>query len=247
MVAAGQRFSETVNCSNVQLKSKHINGEIFSSQPIPKRSRPRTRSSASKSHPSASAQSTPSVSIENLSRSKSKAHQCEKTELLHPYFSATGINRRQVAPRNTPIHEAENDRTEEEEKEEEDAIEDDVSELGFPRRTNLRSTTKFVLDRRKQKFVTTSRVPDSTSSEKHQSSSQVLAVSEKDLSDKLSLNTANSSNRADLKPWAEKYGPSGPEELTVHKKKVADVRDWIENFWQDGNQKVNGCGKPTPV
>ena len=32
----------------------------------------------------------------------------------------------------------------------------------------------------------------------------------------------------DMRPWAEKYGPSTFEELMVHKKKVLDVRQWLE-------------------
>jgi cell cycle checkpoint protein len=33
----------------------------------------------------------------------------------------------------------------------------------------------------------------------------------------------------DLRPWAEKFGPTNIEELAVHKRKVADVRGWLEN------------------
>ena len=242
LVDSGQCFSETVNCSSTQLRSKRINGDIFSSQPLPKRSRPRTRSSTSKSHPSTLVQSTSSEFIKNLPRGNSKGHKTKRTESLHPYLSAAAIKRRQAVSRNIDVKEAENDHIEEgEEVGEEDVIEDDVSELGFPRHTSLRSTTKFVLDRRKQHPVSTPKVLDPTSSERHQNSSQAFAIPKEGLSDKLSLNTVNSLNHEDSKPWAEKFGPTGLEELTVHKKKVADVRNWMEKFWQGGNQKVNGC------
>ncbi|KAG9238276.1 Rad17 cell cycle checkpoint protein-domain-containing protein [Amylocarpus encephaloides] len=33
----------------------------------------------------------------------------------------------------------------------------------------------------------------------------------------------------DRRPWAEKFGPKNLEELAVHKKKVADVRGWLED------------------
>lgn len=33
----------------------------------------------------------------------------------------------------------------------------------------------------------------------------------------------------DMRPWAERFGPSNLEELGVHKKKVTDVRTWLEN------------------
>ncbi|VBB73439.1 Putative cell cycle checkpoint protein RAD17 [Podospora comata] len=35
----------------------------------------------------------------------------------------------------------------------------------------------------------------------------------------------------DPRPWSEKYGPVNLEELAVHKKKVADVRRWLEDVY----------------
>ena len=234
----GQCLSETINRSNSQLNSKRTdnnnnNGEISTSQPKSKWARP-----------FASSQSTSlSGFTGNLRRNKSRPQKKVETEPLRPFFSVADIKRHQVISRNAHINEVEHDHIEEEK---EDIIEDDIPELGFPRHTSLRSTTKFVLDRRKKHVVSTPRVLDPTGSEKHQDSSQVFAVSEKGLFDKSSSNTANSLHHEDLKPWAEKYGPIGLEELTVHKKKVADVRSWMENFWQDGNLKVDGCGKLHP-
>ncbi|CAD6593372.1 MAG: Cell cycle checkpoint protein rad17 [Alectoria sarmentosa] len=48
---------------------------------------------------------------------------------------------------------------------------------------------------------------------------------------------AKSSN-IDLRPWAEKYGPNNLEELMVHKKKVSDVRNWLENVLWGQDRKV---------
>ncbi|PQE04151.1 hypothetical protein CJF31_00003263 [Rutstroemia sp. NJR-2017a BVV2] len=36
----------------------------------------------------------------------------------------------------------------------------------------------------------------------------------------------------DMRPWAEKFGPVNLEELGVHKKKVADVRLWLDNVME---------------
>ncbi|ESZ92772.1 hypothetical protein SBOR_6829 [Sclerotinia borealis F-4128] len=33
----------------------------------------------------------------------------------------------------------------------------------------------------------------------------------------------------DMRPWAERFGPNNLEELGVHKKKVTDVRTWLDN------------------
>ena len=42
----------------------------------------------------------------------------------------------------------------------------------------------------------------------------------------------------DMRPWAEKYGPNNLEELMVHKKKVSDVRTWLENALWGHDRKV---------
>ena len=43
----------------------------------------------------------------------------------------------------------------------------------------------------------------------------------------------------DERPWAEKYGPSNLEELAVHKKKVADVRGWIQSAFEERHRHVS--------
>lgn len=44
--------------------------------------------------------------------------------------------------------------------------------------------------------------------------------------------------RTDLRPWADRYAPTGLEELVVHKKKVADVRLWLEQAFLGRERKV---------
>jgi len=41
------------------------------------------------------------------------------------------------------------------------------------------------------------------------------------------------------KPWAETFGPTSLKELAVHKKKVADVRSWLNNVMDGKDRKVN--------
>lgn len=41
--------------------------------------------------------------------------------------------------------------------------------------------------------------------------------------------TATSICDNDLRPWSERFGPTNLDELAVHKKKVADVRQWLED------------------
>ena len=46
------------------------------------------------------------------------------------------------------------------------------------------------------------------------------------------------SSAIDMRPWAEKYGPNTLEELMVHKKKVSDVRQWLEDALRGRGYKV---------
>ncbi len=214
--------------------------KCISSQPVPKRSRPKTRSSTLKSRSSTSAQLTQPASLEQSSRT-SKACKSEKSQSLHTYFHAADFIRHTVVPCKSSINEAEVSQREEEE-EEEDVIEDDVSERGFPRPSSLRNTTRFVLDRRKQPIVSSPRDLEPPHSAKHKNSSQIYTIPQKALSEHSSQQTPSiaKNDHDDPRPWADKYGPASLEELMVHKQKVADVRNWMEKFWQDGNQRV--CG-----
>jgi cell cycle checkpoint protein len=52
------------------------------------------------------------------------------------------------------------------------------------------------------------------------------SMSQKFLKPKL---PADAKNGDDMRPWAERFGPVNLDELAVHKKKVADVRAWLED------------------
>lgn len=46
--------------------------------------------------------------------------------------------------------------------------------------------------------------------------------------------------REDKRPWAQRFPPLNLEELAVHKRKVADVRSWLENVFSGRDRRV--CG-----
>ncbi|KAI9778517.1 MAG: Cell cycle checkpoint protein rad17 [Geoglossum umbratile] len=59
---------------------------------------------------------------------------------------------------------------------------------------------------------------------------------------------------SDLRPWSEKYAPMNLDELAVHKKKVADVRAWLESVFGGRDRKrllilkgPSGTGKTTTM
>ncbi|KAL8791046.1 MAG: hypothetical protein Q9213_000253 [Squamulea squamosa] len=60
--------------------------------------------------------------------------------------------------------------------------------------------------------------------------------------------------RDDTRPWSDRYGPMSLEELAVHKKKVADVRDWLQSVFEGRSKKkvlilkgASGVGKTATV
>lgn len=65
---------------------------------------------------------------------------------------------------------------------------------------------------------------------------------------------SNTQKEEDMRPWAERFAPVNLEELAVHKKKVADVRGWLESV-MDGQVRQRllvlkgaaGTGKTTTV
>lgn len=51
----------------------------------------------------------------------------------------------------------------------------------------------------------------------------------------------------DSRPWAERFGPDNLEELMVHKKKVSDVRNWLDNVLRGRERKVRPSHTPARV
>lgn len=51
---------------------------------------------------------------------------------------------------------------------------------------------------------------------------------------------APGSRKNDMRPWADRYGPASTEELAVHKRKVADVRSWLDAVCHGRSKKVGG-------
>lgn len=57
----------------------------------------------------------------------------------------------------------------------------------------------------------------------------------------------------DKRPWTEQFGPRDLSELVVHKKKVADVHDWLEQAYSHRRQRIlvlkgaAGTGKTTTI
>ncbi|KAL1901840.1 RFC checkpoint protein Rad17 [Sporothrix stenoceras] len=66
--------------------------------------------------------------------------------------------------------------------------------------------------------------------------------------------TNSTTNDDDLRPWSERFAPTNLDELAVHKKKVADVRKWLEDVMHGRLRQrllvlkgAAGTGKTTTV
>ncbi len=120
--------------------------------------------------------------------------------------------------------------------EEEDFIEDDSFDEELANLVASQTSTRSVLDRRKREFAPIQSVSTSKYLEAVPSGSQKFIIPGKIL---VRQDLKESSSHADLRPWAERYGPQTLEEIMVHKKKVADVQAWLKNCMQGQNKKVH--------
>jgi cell cycle checkpoint protein len=50
---------------------------------------------------------------------------------------------------------------------------------------------------------------------------------------------APASLEVDGRPWAQRYGPSNLDEIAVHKRKVEDVRRWLEDAFAGRRKEVS--------
>jgi cell cycle checkpoint protein len=134
---------------------------------------------------------------------------------------------------------------------EEDLIEDDDSfdeALTYLSRTKL--DPKYPLPTRKKRKLD-SLDDGGTDSSSLPRGSQIFkkpaTLSNRSAPDKPSI-------QIDQRPWTEKYGPVNMEELAVHKKKVQDVRTWLDSVISGRDRKrllilkgAAGAGKTTTI
>lgn len=103
-------------------------------------------------------------------------------------------------------------------------------------------TTTTALDRRKKHKAQAHGETAATKKQNLRDGSQKFKIPEYATSTatdpRISSVVESRSKAIDLRPWAEKYGPNNLEELMVHKRKVSDVRNWLENVLRGQYCKV---------
>ncbi|MCJ1469377.1 Cell cycle checkpoint protein rad17 [Pseudocyphellaria aurata] len=215
-------------------KSKSIKNDT--AHGLPTKLRPNTRSTAVKSQKPTSAQASPTSSTKKPTSKRCQPQKIDSTRSLYAFFNSTD----HAQPSKDELRQQRVFSGEEEgqEEEEEDLIEDDSYDEGFKKLPTRQAPAKSVLDRRKRQYAPVQGRARSASVEKIPSASQKFKMPQEDPLQNNLNNAPVASKWIDLRPWTERYGPRGLDELMVHKRKVADVQTWLENFELGKDQKV---------
>ena len=230
-----QRTIDLTVSSTAKPKSRHTSKSDQSRSSISSRLRNRPNSNVAWSVSSSTLWSPPS----SPERDQVKAPRNQKSLAngsLHTFFDTTTSTRSEAKPVKReaslpPAVEAE---------EQEDAIEDDSLDEEAYKLPATQEKAKLVLDRRKPLQEQTQTKALSTSPRKAINVSQKFVTvgkpkASKEDSTQIELAPSKS---VDARPWAERYGPKSLDELMVHKKKVADVKGWLESVFLREERKV---------
>lgn len=228
-----QQPSKT-NGKSQNLKSKSARKESDSNRAIPQVRHAKTRSTTLKSSLPLSTQSSrqpsPTHSRKKPVRKRTRSQYSEKSDSLYKIFS--GASNTQRSPNGSQCEADLSARK----IEEEDFIEDDSLDEEFGELLASQLTTRSVLDRRKLNSAPSQTPAASEHQESAPCGSQKFIIQGKPLIRKTLEKLLD--DDIDLRPWAERYGPITLEEVMVHKKKIADVRTWLENCIQNRGHKV---------
>ena len=215
--------------STDEVRVTHNKGTTNRSLPTRSRTKPNTVSKSPLVAPAERGNSR--SSSEDPPRKPKRAQEAQKRGSLHAYFNVTNRVQQQkkdAQPKvETPVIEVE----------EEDLIEDDsLDELQTVSSTQNGQIS--TINRRRGLVVPTGQSASSVGPGRPPSGSQKFLKAAKVAGLEASSQTKAREKQADSRPWAERYAPAGLEELVVHKKKVADVRNWLEQAFLGRERKV---------
>lgn len=229
--SASQSQSCKFNGGNLEWKDKLPDASTASSHVLPRRPRIKTRSTTVNPHPPTSGITSPTSPAKRGRQKRGQVPRAGSIDPLYTIFNNTHLTSRS---KDRLAHEAQSLVA----KVQEDFIEDDSFDEELRKLPDSQSETTFPLDRRKTHPVTAQTRTNSTYPETVISASQKFIFPTKVLQPPRSKTDLAAAIKADIRPWAERYGPRGVEELAVHKKKVVDVRGWLEKFKQGQDHKV---------
>ena len=240
VVPSSEKENEADYTKNVSISEQSLSPNSRPRPDATRSTRSETRLLPTRLRPKRSNQDTrPQISVvrpPHVSPPKHSAKHVQKNEVLRPistFFSQAsqctgnyGQQKIREPKEDTPAIE--------DDAEEEDQIEDESSAEEVTHSRGSQNTTRSVLDRRKRPTLPLLGNTAQMQSARASLGSQKFKLT----SDRLGNGTGTKSSlkaveeASDLRPWAERYSPINLAELAVHKKKVSDVRDWLESVFQ---------------
>lgn len=181
---------------------------------------PSTKSSAQQTSKTPTPTPSPQVKKQRAAPKKSKAESKAPTKTIYSFFNTTTLKQQDKIKEDAPKSQ----------ESAEEVIEDDISE------DDAKVSVKNV-----KKVASVAGIKRTFA--KFQSSDPSTAAKQRDTAPKfIKTSTGHKAVPAqsaiaapedeiieqDTRPWTEKYGPRTIEEVVVHKKKVSDVRSWLE-------------------
>ncbi|KAL8943547.1 MAG: hypothetical protein Q9216_001005 [Gyalolechia sp. 2 TL-2023] len=189
-------------------------------------------------------ESGPSSSPKRLKSGRSNVRKNPKPTSIDTYFSASNDSwlTRRVAGQTSRLEIA---------SEEADFIEDDSFDEELRR---LSEPKKYERDLDRATPVPSPRLAQEVSSNRLPTGSQVFRRERNDVHRFEKDQNAVGLGYDDTRPWPDRYAPTSIDELAVHKKKVAEVRVWLEGVCYGRSCKrllvlkgASGVGKTTTV
>ncbi len=200
---------------------------------LPTRSRTKQRTVPTSRSATPATPASTNSSSEDPPRKPKRVQEARKRGSLHAYFNAANRvpqHKKEVQPKiENPCLDAE----------EEDLIEDDSLDEELRQVPSGKYVGTSTMGPRGGPVLPSTKRAASSGPEKPLSGSQKFLRAHRASGKDVLGQAIGIDRRVDLRPWAEKYAPTGLGELMVHKKKVADVRMWMERAFQGRERKVS--------
>ena len=214
-----QDSDEPSNLIDVSERSQRI---------LPTRTRVKASKAATTRPPATTAFASRSPSSSHSTNGRKDGRQSKniKSRSISTYFDTGTASHERDGCTQRSTTKVENSSSVQVEQEREDIIEDDfpVEQTTIQPRTNhgsYRGNRQGSTTRAKQNLV--------NSSQRFKTSQ---SIKDQDISAK-----GSRVKGSDSRPWAERYGPSTLEELAVNKRKVTEVKTWLERVWSSNDTK----------
>ncbi|KAL8907587.1 MAG: hypothetical protein Q9207_001324 [Kuettlingeria erythrocarpa] len=191
------------------------------SLPAPLRSRQKSSTTTARA---STAKGSPPTSLERRSNPKSTVNrENANPTALDTYFSAKRVTHTKHRTGKAGIS------IDEEDFIEDDSFDDELRRLYEPRKGN--SGARGDIPAPTRTFV------ERGGGSKLLTGGLVFRKAANNLRDVAAEDDALGSLKHDTRPWADHYGPASAEELAVHRRKVADVRSWLDAVYSGRSKK----------